>query len=345
MSTLRSLKLFISQRLSAAVAEVVGRLEVAITEYEEEVESRQLRLLHAASGAADERPTAVFSARVQQQLVIKEEALSEQQEWGSSLDQQDPGQPHIGEEKQHFWTSLEASSRLPCLHEEDFTKFPSMHVPVKSEDEETSQSPRLDQRQFGLNREAEPPVSSSAPHVKKEPDEEDRRGPEPDRILVSGFNCLSESTDKPLCSSEAQTEDSDVCWKGIGKPQTDLNTVKSKVPVNDMDSNSDNKLFSCSKCGKRFGQKHHLQTHMRCHTGEKPFTCSLCGKRFSVKGNLKQHMVVHTRERSCSCTICGELFSHKGNLTQHMTVHTRENLDRTAFMTKDSVNGLLKTGE
>ncbi|XP_035026134.1 zinc finger protein 846 [Hippoglossus stenolepis] len=317
MSTLHSLKAFISQRLTAAVEEVIGRLETVISEYEEDMKSRQLRLMHTA-----QRQT----AGVQQHLVIKEEVLSEQQEWISSLDKQDPKWAHVKEEQQDLWTSLQVRSQLQGLHEENIIKFPFTHVHLRNEDEEESQSSAFHHRQTEDNQEAEPTLSNSAHHVKTKPDVEGGRGPEADRILESGLKCLSGFGDKTIHSSESQTDDSDDDWKEIRKPQIDVNTVKTNVPVHDMGHNIDNKLFSCSKCEKRFGQKHHLQTHMRCHTGEKPFTCSICGKRFSQKGNLKQHLTVHTREKPCSCTVCGERFSQKGNLTQHMTVHLREKL-------------------
>ncbi|XP_018517016.1 zinc finger protein 22 [Lates calcarifer] len=300
MSRLQGLKVFINQRLTAAVEEVISRLEKVIMEYEDEMECRHRRLLNSASKPEDEQKR----ADVQQQLVIKEEVLSEQQEWSPRQDQEDPEHPHIKEEKQDFWTSQEIRSQL---HDGNITKFPSTQVPVKSEEEEKSQSSQLYQRLA--------PASSSA-----QPE------PEPDRSSASGFKHQSKSVDKTSHSSEAETEDSDDDWKEIRKPQTDLNTVKNKVPVNDIGRNTSIKSFSCSKCDKRFGQKHHLQTHMRCHTGEKPFSCSLCGKRFTQKGNLTQHLTVHTREKPCSCPVCGERFSQKGNLTQHMTVHTREKL-------------------
>ncbi|GAA6231460.1 zinc finger protein 134-like isoform X1 [Lates japonicus] len=309
MSRLQGLKVFINQRLTAAVEEVIGRLEKVISEYEEEMECRHRRLLNSASKPEDEQQRAVFSADVQQQLVIKEEVLSEQQEWSPRQDHEDPEHPHIKEEKQDFWTSQEIRSQLQGLHDGNITKFPSTQVPMKSEEEEKSQSLQLYQRLT--------PASSSA--------QQDCEGPEPDRSSASGFKRQSKSVDKTSHSSEAETENSDNDWKEIRKPQTDLNTVK-KVPVNDIGHNTSIKSFSCSKCDKRFGQKHHLQTHMRCHTGEKPFSCSLCGKRFTQKGNLTQHLTVHTREKPCSCPVCGERFSQKGNLTQHMTVHTREKL-------------------
>lgn len=256
----------------------------------------------------------MFSADVQQQLVIKEE-VSEEQVWNPSLDLEDPDSPRIKEEKQDFWTSKEVAIQL---HDEDTTRFPFSRVHEKSEDAEKKTQPS----QLEENREEELPASSSTEQMKTEADGEDCGEPEPHRILVSS---LSISDDKmPHCPVD-DTKDSGEDWREIRKPPTDLNTMKNRIPGNDTGHNPTNKSFTCSKCGKRFGQKHHLLTHMRCHTGEKPFSCSLCGRRFTQKGNLTQHMTIHTREKPCSCPVCGERFAQKGNLTQHLTVHTREN--------------------
>ncbi|KAG8014387.1 Gastrula zinc finger protein XlCGF57.1 [Nibea albiflora] len=298
MSRLQAVKVLIQQRLTAAVEEIFGHLERTITECEEEMESRHRQLLDT------KLQRAVSPGDVQQPLLVKEQ----QQEWSAGPE------PHIKEEEDS-WTS-QGDEQLQGLREDDITKFPFTHVLVKSEDDEDRpQCSRFHQRQTEEKVEA----SSSAEQMKTEADGEECGESEPSRILVSGIKCLFGSNDKT--SFEAVIKSSGDGWKETRK--TDL---KNQVSVNDLGQSAVNKSLSCSKCGKTFGQKHHLLTHMRCHTGEKPFSCSLCGKRFSQKGNLTQHLTVHTREKPCSCPVCGERFAQKGNLTQHMTVHTREKL-------------------
>ncbi|XP_069029437.1 zinc finger protein with KRAB and SCAN domains 1-like [Embiotoca jacksoni] len=299
MSRLQSLKVFICQRLTATVEEVIGHLETTLTEYEEEMESRHRRLLDAVSAPQD-----VLQRADIPQLVIKEEVSSEQQQqWSIGPDQGNPKHPHIKEEEEDIWSSVE----------EDGTRFTSTG---EKRDEEAAGSAQRHPRQTEEDRAAESPACSSAPHIKTE---EGGRGLEPARGVVFGVKRPSGFNDKASRSPEVETEDGSD--DEIRKSPTQLNTTNTKVSPNHVEYN---KIFSCFSCGKRFSQKHHLQTHMRCHTGEKPFSCSVCGKTFAQKGNMTQHQRIHTRTKPCSCPVCGEKFAQKGNLTQHMTVHKRE---------------------
>ena len=43
------------------------------------------------------------------------------------------------------------------------------------------------------------------------------------------------------------------------------------------------KQFPCEQCGKVFGEKQSLTSHILRHIGNKPFTCEKCGKSFYTK--------------------------------------------------------------
>ncbi|KAM8840295.1 uncharacterized protein AB9W97_001174 isoform 2-T2 [Spinachia spinachia] len=269
-------------------------------------------------GACDQRFAGLKD--VQQLLVVKEE----EQERSSSLDRENPGAPHIKEEHEELYTSLDGE-QLQGLEEVDITKF--IFTPVKSEDEEeAAQSSHLHQR--------------PTEQMETEGDEEDCGGPEP--------------VDKDEDSSEMGTDNSDD-WKETREPRPGLNTLNNetisfsgsicssvekpfsccecdkrfslKTCLNrHMRSHNGEKPFSCSVCKKSFGRRETLRTHTRIHTGEKPFSCALCEKRFLRKAHLKRHMMTHTGEKPYSCSVCGKSFTQAGSLRQHMSIHTGDNL-------------------
>ncbi|XP_039978103.1 zinc finger protein OZF-like [Xiphias gladius] len=83
-------------------------------------------------------------------------------------------------------------------------------------------------------------------------------------------------------------------------------------------------LFCCSVCGQSFTLRGNLRTHMRIHSGERPYGCTVCGKSFGRRATLVRHVRSHTGEKPFTCTYCGRGFVEKGNLTVHLRTHTGE---------------------
>ncbi|XP_038580299.1 zinc finger protein 771-like [Micropterus salmoides] len=311
MSGLQSLKVFVQQRLAAAVEEIFGHFERTITEYEEELGRRHRNLLDVGLKRPERKlRRAVSPADVQQLSGSKEEVPPEHQQWIPSLDQEDPLEPpHIKEEQEELWSSQEGE-QLPGLEEADITKFPFTHVPVKTEedDDEKPQSSQLHQCQT----------------EQMEADGEDCGGPEPARDSDPDRRLQTETEDKALISAESETEISDDDFKDSRELQSGSNTNNDGVPVIDVKCNAIKKSFICSECGRKFGRKDSLRRHMRFHTGEKPYSCSVCGKRFSQRPNLIRHMRCHSGEKPFSCSFCDTSFAVRSALVNHMRIHTGE---------------------
>ncbi|XP_023257746.1 zinc finger protein 32-like [Seriola lalandi dorsalis] len=303
MSRLQSLKVFVNQRLTAAVEEIFGHFEKTITEYEEEITRRHREMLDVV------QTPEIKQRDVQQLLVRREELPPKQREWSSSLDQEDPEPPHIKEEQEELWTSQEASNVIG---------FPSSPVPVKSEDDKELQSSQLHQNQ------SEPPACSSSGQMDTEANGEDCGGPGPARNLDAHSFLQPLSDDKVSNSSEPETEISDDDCKETGGPQPGLISGYNNVPVSDVTCNAGKKSFICCECGRKFGRKDSLRRHMRYHTGEKPYSCSVCGKRFSQRPNLIRHMRCHSGEKPFSCSFCDTSFAVRSALVNHMRIHTGE---------------------
>lgn len=69
-------------------------------------------------------------------------------------------------------------------------------------------------------------------------------------------------------------------------------------------------------CGKKFGRKENIKSHVQTHLGDRQFRCGHCNKCFVRGHDLKRHAKIHTGTKPYPC-LCGNSFARHDALTRH----------------------------
>lgn len=78
------------------------------------------------------------------------------------------------------------------------------------------------------------------------------------------------------------------------------------------------KMWVClhEECGRRFGRKENIKSHVQTHLGDRQYKCEDCGKCFVRGHDLKRHAKIHTGDKPYACS-CGNRFARHDALTRH----------------------------
>ena len=81
------------------------------------------------------------------------------------------------------------------------------------------------------------------------------------------------------------------------------------------------KRIQIPKCGKNFGTKDELKTHMQTiHTQESDFACRNCNKTFKEIDEMKKHELINSSMVAIKCDECSVSFSEQEELEKHITM-------------------------
>ncbi|XP_042353899.1 zinc finger protein 436-like [Plectropomus leopardus] len=312
--SLRSLRAFVSQRLTTAVEEIMAMFEKTISEYEQELDDRR-RLLGAQQlPAITPFNTDTGVSQEIQSLIVNTKIPSKQQELSCSLYPEGPEAPCIKEEPEEVW--IRQGPQGP--EEEEIPEF--QFAPVSGESEDDEEKP-LHHRLKEEQSEAEPAVSGPAQQK-----EAGAVGSEPALDLHVADFIKAPSNGQIFLSKclKTETEDLDDDHNQKIKYQPFLDTQKDIKAVTHKRFHNQKVFHKCPACSKTFKNNTYLQRHITCHTGERPFHCTECAKTFRQKGSLHIHMRKHTGERPFSCLVCGKKFTQSGSLVAHIRIHTGE---------------------
>ena len=70
------------------------------------------------------------------------------------------------------------------------------------------------------------------------------------------------------------------------------------------------------ECGKVFGRRENIRSHVQTHLGDRQYRCNGCGKCFVRQHDLKRHAKIHTGNKPYKCP-CGAGFARQDALTRH----------------------------
>ena len=83
-------------------------------------------------------------------------------------------------------------------------------------------------------------------------------------------------------------------------------------------SGGDDDKWTClfPSCGKRFGRKENIKSHVQTHLGDRQYRCNRCRKCFVRQHDLKRHAKIHSGVKPYPCA-CGNSFARHDALTRH----------------------------
>jgi regulatory protein SWI5 len=75
-------------------------------------------------------------------------------------------------------------------------------------------------------------------------------------------------------------------------------------------------ICTFEQCGKKFGRKENIKSHVQTHLNDRQYQCPTCKKCFVRQHDLKRHAKIHTGIKPYPCE-CGNSFARHDALTRH----------------------------
>ncbi|KAM3621569.1 uncharacterized protein V6R79_012904 [Siganus canaliculatus] len=321
MTKLELLNVFLTDRLTAAAAEIFRAVKDTVVEYQSEI---------VRSKEENERLKRLLNVAVQRLLLHPEPSVQTPEdghpsdsEWTGSMEllpkvKEEPELRHIQSDCLQQGKDSEQGN---CSHVEHPEGPPAPPAGTTCSRQTVSSSPL-----------------TASQEIKAESGGEDSCGQKPTSISPSSASVYPNSKtaqshvhSSALKSHRPLRTDQQVkgSLRSNGKQNThilQMKNVKSlkPPPPRSHPGQSIQRWHSCKECGKGFSFACQLEVHMRWHTKEKPYSCAVCRKSFTTVSMLKRHHRIHTGEKPFRCHVCGKCFNQSAHLNTHFRLHTRE---------------------
>ncbi|KAK2814460.1 hypothetical protein Q5P01_000409 [Channa striata] len=339
MASVQSLRDFVSERLTAAAAEILGVFEQTIVEYEEEI-NRQRRLLDIVW-----KPELKLHRieLLQQRVCNEKENLADQHicnhDQNRSLEQKNPMPPPAKEGQEEHCSSL--------VMRQETDLFTLTVIDVNIDDGETEPADR--QQLLSHNSSVtENPDQLLQQHVCKEEEvlvdqqvctqdkksSTDQEDPDPLQIKDDqGEHCDSQEGEQFVLKQETKTFMLTASCEESGPEAPSYNQLLSDnspvVESQDQNGSRDSglsrktELMSKNRRGNTEKVKRSSRSRTECKTDKckQSFKCNVCGKVFISRYKINRHVKIHEAKPLHTCDKCDQSFQLKNSLASHMRTH------------------------
>lgn len=104
----------------------------------------------------------------------------------------------------------------------------------------------------------------------------------------------------------------------IEETKTDTGVTIEEIAQYITGPDPSNGKWTCTyeSCGKTFGRKENIKSHVQTHLNDRQYQCPTCKKCFVRQHDLKRHAKIHTGIKPYPCE-CGNSFARHDALTRH----------------------------
>ncbi|KAF2267415.1 hypothetical protein CC78DRAFT_577128 [Lojkania enalia] len=133
----------------------------------------------------------------------------------------------------------------------------------------------------------------------------------------------------PSTSQSSHVDSTSLSMESMTRPQifqeldidasleyTGISAEEVQRYISEQDSTTSKWTCLYPECGKTFGRRENIRSHVQTHLGDRQYKCNGCGKCFVRQHDLKRHAKIHTGNKPYKCP-CGAGFARHDALTRH----------------------------